>query len=141
MKGRNVQMWRIDWCLFIVTSWLSVCLSGRGFRYLCIWFSPARYSWCSKRLIEERYTWSNQLNISDLIPLETPKNSVRPPGNRWKERLIVGHNVSFDRSFIKEQYLLKVKCSKGWRVFPSAHLSFSLSSCTEEKCVFSPPGL
>ncbi|CAN9499145.1 unnamed protein product [Ophioblennius macclurei] len=65
------------------------------------------YSWCSKRLIEERYTWSNQLTLADLIPLETPFNSARPPGGQWKERLVVGHNVSFDRSFVKEQYLLK----------------------------------
>lgn len=67
-----------------------------------------RYSWCSKRLIEERYSWSNHLTLADLIPLETPFNSARPPGGQWKERLIVGHNVSFDRSYIKEQYLLKV---------------------------------
>ncbi|XP_028305588.1 DNA polymerase subunit gamma-1 [Gouania willdenowi] len=65
------------------------------------------YSWCSKRLIEERYSWSNQLTLADLIPLETPFNSARPPGGQWKERLVIGHNVSFDRSFIKEQYLLK----------------------------------
>lgn len=71
-------------------------------------FSYLRYSWCSKRLIEERYSWSNQLTLSDLIPLETPINSVNPTGGQWKERLVVGHNVSFDRSFIKEQYLLKV---------------------------------
>ena len=68
-----------------------------------------RYSWCSKRLVEERYSWSSQLTPSDLIPLETPANSVRPPGGQWKERLVVGHNVSFDRAHIKEQYLLKVR--------------------------------
>nr|XP_046248913.1 DNA polymerase subunit gamma-1 [Scatophagus argus]XP_046248914.1 DNA polymerase subunit gamma-1 [Scatophagus argus]XP_046248916.1 DNA polymerase subunit gamma-1 [Scatophagus argus] len=65
------------------------------------------YSWCSRRLIEERYSWSNQLSLADLIPLETSINSVRTPGGQWKERLIVGHNVSFDRAYIKEQYLLK----------------------------------
>lgn len=74
----------------------------------CVYFSLARYSWCSKRLIEERYSWSNQLTLADLIPLETPINPVHPPESQWKERLIVGHNVSFDRSYIKEQYLLKV---------------------------------
>lgn len=71
-------------------------------------FSSFRYSWCSKRLIEERYTWSKELTLADLIQLETPVNSARPPGGQWKEMLIVGHNVSFDRSYIKEQYLLKV---------------------------------
>lgn len=58
--------------------------------------------------MEERYSWSNQLTLADLIPLETHINSARPSRGQWKERLIVGHNVSFDRAFIKEQYLLKV---------------------------------
>lgn len=76
---------------------------------MCILYcSPTRYTWCSKRLIEQRYSWSNQLTLADLIPLETPINSARPPGGQWKKKLIVGHNVSFDRSYIKEQYLLKV---------------------------------
>ena len=66
-----------------------------------------RYSWCSKRLIEDRYTWSNQLTPADLIPLETSANSIRPPRGTWLERLVVGHNVSFDRAYIKEQYMLK----------------------------------
>lgn len=74
-----------------------------------VFLFPARYSWCSKRLIEERYSWSSQLTPADLIPMETPTNSSRPPGGQWRERLIVGHNVSFDRSYIKEQYLLKVR--------------------------------
>ncbi|XP_066558010.1 DNA polymerase subunit gamma-1 isoform X2 [Amia ocellicauda] len=67
----------------------------------------AWYSWCSKRLIEERYTWSSQLTLADFIPLETPANSTRPPEGQWIERLVIGHNVSFDRAHIKEQYLLK----------------------------------
>lgn len=71
----------------------------------CIWC--CRYSWCSKRLIEDRYTWSSDLTLSDLIPLETPENSSQPRGAVWQERLVVGHNVSFDRAHIKEQYLLK----------------------------------
>lgn len=71
----------------------------------------SRYSWCSKRLVERRYSWSNQLTLADLIPLETTINSARPPRGQWTEKLVVGHNVSFDRSYIKEQYLLKVKIS------------------------------
>lgn len=81
----------------------------------------SRYSWCSKRLIEERYSWSSQLTLADLIPLETAANSSRPPGGHWQERLIVGHNVSFDRAHIKEQYLLKVSISCCTNVF---HLVF-----------------
>uniref|UniRef100_A0A1A8EHG9 DNA polymerase subunit gamma-1 n=1 Tax=Nothobranchius kadleci TaxID=1051664 RepID=A0A1A8EHG9_NOTKA len=87
---------------------VEVCTSEGNCPTLAVALSPTSwYSWCSKRLIEERYSWSNQLTLADLIPLETSFNSSRPPGGQWKERLIVGHNVSFDRSYIKEQYLLK----------------------------------
>ncbi|XP_068595973.1 DNA polymerase subunit gamma-1 [Brachionichthys hirsutus] len=87
---------------------VEVCMAEGQCPTLAVAMSPTNwYSWCSKRLIEERYSWSNQLTLADLIPLETPMNATLPPGGQWKERLVVGHNVSFDRSFIKEQYLLK----------------------------------
>ncbi|XP_053741086.1 DNA polymerase subunit gamma-1 [Synchiropus splendidus] len=87
---------------------VEVCITEGKCPTLAVAVSPTHwYSWCSRRLIEERYSWSEQLTPSDLIPLETPTNSVRPPGGQWKEKLVVGHNVSFDRSYIKEQYLLK----------------------------------
>ncbi|XP_034032708.1 DNA polymerase subunit gamma-1 [Thalassophryne amazonica] len=87
---------------------VEVCMLEGQCPTLAVAVSPTNwYSWCSKRLIEERYSWSSQLTLADLIPLETPINSARPPGGQWKERLIVGHNVSFDRAHIKEQYLLK----------------------------------
>ncbi|CAL8359660.1 unnamed protein product [Lota lota] len=87
---------------------VEVCMMEGQCPTLAVAVSPtAWYSWCSKRLIEERYSWSSQLILADLIPLETTINSVRPPAGQWKERLVVGHNVSFDRAYIKEQYLLK----------------------------------
>uniref|UniRef100_A0A3Q3X4M6 DNA polymerase subunit gamma-1 n=1 Tax=Mola mola TaxID=94237 RepID=A0A3Q3X4M6_MOLML len=87
---------------------VEVCVTEGHCPTLAVAVSPTNwYTWCSKRLIEQRYSWSNQLTLADLIPLETPINSARPPGGQWKKKLIVGHNVSFDRSYIKEQYLLK----------------------------------
>uniref|UniRef100_A0A3B4V016 DNA polymerase subunit gamma-1 n=1 Tax=Seriola dumerili TaxID=41447 RepID=A0A3B4V016_SERDU len=87
---------------------VEVCMTEGQCPTLAVAVSPTNwYSWCSKRLIEERYSWSNQLTLADLIPLETPMNSAYPPKGKWKNKLIVGHNVSFDRSYIKEQYLLK----------------------------------
>ncbi|XP_072525753.1 DNA polymerase subunit gamma-1 [Salminus brasiliensis] len=87
---------------------VEVCMAEGRCPTLAVAVSPtAWYSWCSKRLIEERYTWSSQLTLADLIPLETPQNSGRPPDGQWKKKLVVGHNVSFDRAHIKEQYLLK----------------------------------
>ncbi|XP_033634146.1 DNA polymerase subunit gamma-1-like [Asterias rubens] len=70
--------------------------------------TEAWYSWCSERLIEERLALSPRITPADLIPLETTSSSCKAPDQTgWKERLVVGHNVSFDRSYIKEQYLLK----------------------------------
>ncbi|KAI1904109.1 hypothetical protein AGOR_G00002300 [Albula goreensis] len=87
---------------------VEVCMAEGHCPTLAVAVSPtAWYSWCSRRLLEDRYTWSSQLSLADLIPLETPPNSTRPPAGKWKNRLVVGHNVSFDRTHIKEQYLLK----------------------------------
>ncbi|XP_051546033.1 DNA polymerase subunit gamma-1 [Myxocyprinus asiaticus] len=87
---------------------VEVCMAEGHCPTLAVAVSPtAWYAWCSKRLIEDRYTWSSDLTLADLIPLETPSNSTKPRGDQWQERLVVGHNVSFDRAHIKEQYLLK----------------------------------
>jgi len=73
--------------------------------YLC------RYSWCSKRLFKKSVSDANRsLSLDDLIPLETCSHeSGAGISRREIPRLIVGHNVSFDRSFIKEQYFVQVK--------------------------------
>ena len=65
-----------------------------------------RYSWCSENLTSDKFHWSEGLHVSDLIPLEkkTGMTSTRP-GNK---RIVIGHNIGFDRSFVKEQYFIKV---------------------------------
>lgn len=47
------------------------------------------------------------MQLGDLIPLE----SKRDQGDEFnrRKRLIVGHNVAFDRSYVKEQYFLEVR--------------------------------
>ncbi|XP_010156770.1 PREDICTED: DNA polymerase subunit gamma-1-like, partial [Eurypyga helias] len=65
------------------------------------------YSWCSKRLLEQRDSWSSHLTLADLIPLESPAGASCASKQDWLERLVVGHNVAFDRAFIKEQYLIQ----------------------------------
>ena len=60
----------------------------------------AWYSWTSPRLINKE-TSSNRgptLTARDLIQFESPSN---------EERLVVGHNVGFDRSFLSDQYSLR----------------------------------
>ncbi|XP_062998741.1 DNA polymerase subunit gamma-1 isoform X2 [Elgaria multicarinata webbii] len=84
---------------------IEVCMEEGHCPTLAVAVSPsAWYSWCSKRLLEERYTWSSQLTLSDLIPLETSRSLTK---QEWREKLVVGHNVSFDRAHIREQYLIQ----------------------------------
>lgn len=68
-----------------------------------------RYSWCSRRLVEERYSWTNQLSPADLIPLEVPAGAGSSNQQDWQEQLVVGHNVCFDRAHIREQYRIQVR--------------------------------
>ncbi|XP_030433904.1 DNA polymerase subunit gamma-1 isoform X1 [Gopherus evgoodei] len=87
---------------------VEVCMAEGHCPTLAVAVSPsAWYSWCSKRLLEERYTWSSQLTLADFIPLETALNSSCLTKQDWTERLVVGHNVAFDRAHIKEQYLIQ----------------------------------
>ena len=70
------------------------------------------YSWVSERLVaDEDYDIGVQGRASpnDLIPLETEAGHEEPCGGEWRERVVVGHSVSYDRARIKEQYLLKVR--------------------------------
>ncbi len=59
-----------------------------------------RYSWCSSRLIDEEFRFKSNVELNDMIPMESDPS---------KPSLIIGHNVAFDRTYIKEQYQLKVK--------------------------------
>ena len=65
-----------------------------------------RYSWVSHRLVEERsYQWFLHPKMQDLIPLES---SEQCQDTTMQEKLVIGHSVGYDRSFVKEQYLIKV---------------------------------
>lgn len=84
------------------------------------------YSWVSKRLASSedfrripgskcvtssKYFSPNvqqRLELENLIPLETTEGSLGPISGSWQQRLVVGHNVSYDRARVKEQYLIKV---------------------------------
>ncbi|OWF43177.1 DNA polymerase subunit gamma-1-like [Mizuhopecten yessoensis] len=65
------------------------------------------YSWCSELVLKDRYRWTKVPFLSDLIPLESgPVVNGQSPKD-WPQRLIIGHNVGFDRSFVKEQYYVQ----------------------------------
>lgn len=87
---------------------VEVCLSEGTCPTLALAISPsAWYSWCSRRLVEERYSWTSQLSPADLIPLDVSTGAGSSPQRDWQEQLVVGHNVSFDRAYIREQYLIQ----------------------------------
>ena len=47
-----------------------------------------------------------------MIPMETRFTQSQLPDGPFTPKLVVGHNVGFDRSFIKEQYYIQVTFSK-----------------------------
>nr|SVE84086.1 EOG090X00SQ [Daphnia pulex] len=71
------------------------------------------YSWCSNQLFTENKVQSSILKdmesiyeLKDLINLESKTEQDRLPLKDQKERIVIGHNVSYDRSRIKEQYFI-----------------------------------
>nr|XP_032523144.1 DNA polymerase subunit gamma-1, mitochondrial [Danaus plexippus plexippus] len=64
-----------------------------------------RYGWVSEPLANDnKHEHHNSVRYEDLIPLET--DGFEPVGDITRPRMVVGHNVSYDRSKIKEQYWL-----------------------------------
>ncbi|KAI0208026.1 DNA polymerase subunit gamma-1 [Lamellibrachia satsuma] len=88
---------------------VEVLMSEGNFPTLAVAVSPkAWYSWCSDRLVEDCFKWKDQRpTTGDLIPLETARGATKPVSGTWQPKLVIGHNVSFDRTFIKEQYYIK----------------------------------
>lgn len=80
------------------------------------------YSWVSEILINQEAPCKNKkFPLNDFIPLENPKE--RDP----KSRIIVGHNVSYDRARVKEQYLLE---QSGVRFLDTMSLHVAVSGVT-----------
>ena len=88
---------------------VETCLSDGKYATLAAAVSADHwFTWCSSRLVHdtaEPLAPGGRLQLEHLIPLESSaQNNGRLPG---RERIILGHNVAFDRSYIKEQYLLE----------------------------------
>lgn len=90
---------------------VEVCVSEGQVPTLATAISPTCwYSWVSERLTREQdfAKARKRLTVEDFIPLETNARSGEPAWGWWRERLVVGHNVGYDRARIKEQYFMKV---------------------------------
>ncbi|NXE66319.1 DPOG1 polymerase, partial [Calcarius ornatus] len=82
---------------------VEVCVAEGHCPTLAVAVSPH----ACRRLLEQRYSWSSHLTLADLIPMESPAGASCASKQDWIERVVVGHNVAFDRAFIKEQYLIQ----------------------------------
>ncbi|CAF2224718.1 unnamed protein product [Rotaria magnacalcarata] len=70
-----------------------------NFPVLAVALSPNHwYSWCSSRLIDKEFRLKSNVELNDMIPMES---------NPSVPSIIIGHNVAFDRTYIKEQYQLE----------------------------------
>ncbi|CAF0847266.1 unnamed protein product [Adineta ricciae] len=74
-------------------------VSEGNFAVLAIALSSKHwYSWCSSRLIDEEFRFKSNVELNDMIPMESDPS---------KPSLVIGHNVAFDRTYIKEQYQIQ----------------------------------
>lgn len=75
----------------------------------CAVGSKCWYSWTSKKLINPPKTASERLRPEDMIPLESNNEDVAfNLSDKFHEpRIIIGHNVSYDRARVKEQYWIE----------------------------------
>ncbi|KAJ0172784.1 hypothetical protein K1T71_011923 [Dendrolimus kikuchii] len=72
----------------------------------CAVSTDSWYSWISKPVANNlSHVYYDNVTYEDLIPLET--DGGKPFGDLNRCRVVVGHNVSYDRTKIKEQYWLE----------------------------------
>lgn len=93
---------------------VEVCCVEGEIPVLATAVSPTHwYSWASKDLCAKRKTMNRKkiyrYSTDDLIPIESPASvkGYKLDEKFSKPKIIIGHNVSFDRARIKEQYWLE----------------------------------
>lgn len=85
------------------------------------------YCWISKNLINTTSPVRNYYQTDDLIPLESTSSINNTLHHQNKPRIVIGHNVSFDRARIKEQYWLN---KTGTRFMDTMSLHVCISGIT-----------
>ncbi|CAH0386619.1 unnamed protein product [Bemisia tabaci] len=91
--------------------------------------NSAWYSWCSTQLIKCSSNLSQGYSTDVLIPLESaPKMKVYELNEALsRPKIVVGHNVNYDRARVKEQYWLK---KTGMRFMDTMSMHVSVSGVT-----------
>ncbi|CAG7661336.1 unnamed protein product [Allacma fusca] len=88
---------------------IEVCQDTGQVPTLAVAVSPdAWYSWCSTTLVDglDRSA-DSPIRLEELIPFDTCKSEGPETSKFWKPKIIIGHNVCYDRARIKEQYFLQ----------------------------------
>ena len=117
---------------------VEVCVTEGHAPTLAVAASPSYwYSWVSPRLVSKKdYAKRSKVTFDELIPLEGEESGKR-------ERLVVGHNVSYDRARVREEYLINVSLFSlfflSLSLSPSLPLSLSLSLSLSPSLSPSPP--
>lgn len=111
---------------------VEICVPAGSFPIMATAVGPKNwYSWTSRKLINlpKTDTRHKKLVPDDLIPLESTMEDlgVNLCDRLKKPRLVIGHNVSFDRARIKEQYWLE---STGTRFLDTMSLHVCVSGVT-----------
>uniref|UniRef100_A0A914M761 DNA mitochondrial polymerase exonuclease domain-containing protein n=1 Tax=Meloidogyne incognita TaxID=6306 RepID=A0A914M761_MELIC len=119
IKGQNIQKqvpFPKENLLFFD---VEVCMTDGKLPTMAVALSPNKwYSWCSNRLSNAQVDLPEFVTLDHLIPLEDENNL----GNF--KSLVIGHNVAFDRQFIREQYLARESAMKFWCTM-SMHIACS----------------
>ncbi|CAH1983405.1 unnamed protein product [Acanthoscelides obtectus] len=93
--------------------------------------SEAWYGWVSPSLIDgtSKAVTSNEYSVASLIPLESTDkdDGMHLSEYQRKPKIVVGHNVSYDRARIKEQYWLN---RTGTRFVDTMSLHISIGGLT-----------
>ncbi|KAL1509827.1 hypothetical protein ABEB36_004506 [Hypothenemus hampei] len=93
--------------------------------------NKAWYSWISPMLINgtSAPNTNNQYHVESLVPLESTSNEtgLNLSQHHLNPKIVVGHNVSFDRARIKEQYWLN---KSGTRFVDTMSLHICVSGLT-----------
>lgn len=70
------------------------------------------------RLVNCDYKIPDKLCMDQMIPMSAEPKTDYPEESMWEPRLFVGHNVSYDRTFVRDQYYIdgpKTRCVLSFR--------------------------
>ncbi|XP_021694828.1 DNA polymerase subunit gamma-1, mitochondrial [Aedes aegypti] len=88
---------------------VEVCVKAGSAPVMATALSPTRwYSWTSAHLVGQvPFGEGHRYQLAELIPMESGEKDRRTDGRFQVPKVVVGHNVSYDRARIREQYWLE----------------------------------